>query len=260
MLLYRCKSKLKDNDFSASYTCTVNGQIQKGSCGGMFTDNATFNSPVVVGNNVDIVQAMFSNCTNFNRLVTFPLSVTNLHYVFAGCTKYNQNFSIRSTVTVCSSLFENCISLNQNILIPSGVKECTSMFMGCSNLNQNIRIPQEAEKCWMMFRNCTNLNQDFTIPKNVTSCYYMFGGCNSLSGKNIYINGSPDCTGMFHRKTVASGTWGGRLNIFCNNISVLVGTGASNSIMATAVTWTAMTNGYYNSTYNLYLYNNYVGT
>jgi hypothetical protein len=50
-----------------------------------------------------------------------------------------------------------------------------------------------------------------------------------------------------------------RINIFCNNLYLLNGNGAGNSIVGQKITWKSQTNGYYNSVYNIYLYNNYTG-
>jgi hypothetical protein len=51
-----------------------------------------------------------------------------------------------------------------------------------------------------------------------------------------------------------------RLNVFCSDISRIDGsTGNNSNLCGASISWTTMTNGKYNSSYNIYLYNNYTG-
>lgn len=52
-------------DYSATYTATINGELQRGSCFGSYTDNTLFNSPIVIGNNIDQCIYTLRGCSNF---------------------------------------------------------------------------------------------------------------------------------------------------------------------------------------------------
>lgn len=47
-----------------------------------------------------------------------------------------------------------------------------------------------------------------------------------------------------------------RMNIYCKNAVPFLGNKETNSITGYNTTWTAITNGYYNALYNIYIYNN----
>ena len=52
-------------DYSATYTATVNGELQKGSAVRKYDGNTSLNAPVVIGNNVNNCFRTFAGCTNF---------------------------------------------------------------------------------------------------------------------------------------------------------------------------------------------------
>ncbi len=200
---------------AGSYTVTsVNAggikTIHKSSCASMFVSNSSFNSDVIIGNNVSDISLMLAYCTSFNRNVVIPSGVTN-----------------------CAETFRNCSSLNQNILIPNGVKNCAFMFWRCSSLNQNFVIPSSVENMYSMFINCS---------LGGTGCSLKI---NSV-GRTVF---NFNCAYMLQGKSTSK-----RLNIFCNNLDAL-----RNGNLNGVITWTSMTNGFYNSAQNIYLYNNYSG-
>ena len=52
-------------DYSATYTATVNGDLQMGSASRKYDSNTTLNAPVTIGSNVITCFRTFSGCTNF---------------------------------------------------------------------------------------------------------------------------------------------------------------------------------------------------
>ena len=359
MILYRSVLQTGGKDYSASYTATVNGVLQKSSCAYALGGNTTFNSPVTIGNNVKSCQYMFSGCYNFNQNITIPNSVTNTVSMFMFCNNFNQNIVIPNSVTNTYRMFNGCTNFNQNIVIPNSVTDTGFMFASCVNFNQNIKISENAKDCSDMFYYCKLLNQKISIPEGVISCRFMFEGCRALNqeiqvpanavdttdmfrycynlnqsfsvnselavgmfvycnslnrpiilgnvknayallsyasnfnqditipnmtenicsllahsasfAKNIYIkgnlisrNGSLDTLGLLQNSnnSLRKNIWfNSTLNAYFNK------TGINNSIVglehnyssATAITWTSMTNGFYNTAYNIYCYNNYTG-
>ena len=76
---------------------------------------------------------------------------------------------------------------------------------------------------------------------------------------NVYFKGNTSRTlkaqGILNGRTSPK-----RVNVFFHSIfnSVFNHTN-SNSIVAETITWTSMTNGYYNTKFNVYCYYNYAG-
>ena len=120
----------------------------------------------------------------------------------------------------------------------------------------NVIISKDIKSCYYMFNNVSGLNH-VIIHANVTNCSHMF---RSLKGTtNIYINIDPSQTTHNFRNMLYNKSNSYRTRIFCNNLSYLNKTTTSTSIVGATITWTTVTHGYYNSTYNIYLYNNYDG-
>lgn len=187
MICYRSTVKQQGGeDYSATYTASVNGVLQKGSCCNRFHGQTAFNSPVIIGNNIKNCYAMFYSCSSFN----------------------------------------------QNIIIPNSVNDCTMMFKECTSLNQSITIPDSVDNCVQMFYNCCNLES------------------------NIYFNGN-----VYRELNLTyafMSTQSHRINIFFN-IALNNVFNSARIAVYTIPTWTTMTNGFYNTTYNLYCYYNYSG-
>ena len=104
----------------------------------------------------------------------------------------------------------------------------------------------------------TAMNQNITIPSNVTSIERML--FNTPFGRNVYIMGNVyryiDVSCLFNTSTKRKNIWfHSSLNNIFNNASI-VGYDNRDTIKPT---WTSMTNGFYNTQYNIYCYYNYSG-
>ena len=106
----------------------------------------------------------------------------------------------------------------QPITIPEKTHNCARMFFGCTNFSKNIYVKWPADG-----------GVPFPTYANTVN---FFARCNNSLRKNIFYNNKYDV--FFHNTT------------------------ASTSIVGAAITWTSITNGYYNATYNIYCYNNYI--
>lgn len=202
---------------------------------------------------------MFYYCTRFNRPVTIGESAINCNGMFASCWNFNQPVTIPDGVTDLSGMFAACAIFNQPIVIPNSVTSCVKMFSSCDDFNQPITIPNSVTNCRNMFYGCNNFSQSMTVPDSVTDCYRMFVDCENFS-KNIYFKGNKyrevnvvQCVMRYYNYY--------RVNIFFNSVfnNKFNANRSSNSIAGDDVTWTTMTNGFYNDTYNIYCYYNYAG-
>ena len=170
-----------------------------------------------------------SGSRQFNGKVTFPKGVTHLYGAFRNCQRFNQNIQIPNSVTNTYAMFQNCSSLNQNIQIPNSVIDMNAMFQNCSKLNQNIKIPNSVTSVTQAFMNCWNLS-DITIEPIIVKYFFSDSMIRNTNQQSI--------------------------NIWTDLAS-------ANRIMATKFiqggikpTMTAITNGYYNAYYNVYIYTN----
>lgn len=232
MILYRSVNKQNTEDFSATYTASVNGELQKGSCRRGLASNSSFNGNVIIGNNVWDCSGLFISCSNFNQPINIPNSVKN-----------------------CTSMFSSCNNFNQPIDIPNSVRCCNYMFFNCANFNQPVNISQNVEACYSMFQ-YSGFNQDLVIPKSVNEIGFML--YTNSYGKNVYIQGneyrSLHIAYMFSQNNVL------RKNIFFNQaLNNIFNITNSYSLVGASITWTPMTNGFYNEYYNIYCYYNYSG-
>lgn len=219
--------------YAKSYTALAGQTPMQTNLSRYFRTNSSFNAECYIGDQVNDCSRMFEACSTFNSPVKIGKSVVN-----------------------CSNMFAHCPNLNSNIRTRVGIEDCSHMFYMCLNFNQGVAIPANATNLKNMFSWCRNLNQDFTIVSSAV-CSRMFEECSNMGG-NIYFNNTPiDVGGMLNAKNLSK-----RVNIFCNDLTN-VSSGAPNWVYlynSSPINWSTMTNGYYNESLNIYLYNNYVGT
>ena len=203
-----------------------------------------------------------------------------------------QQIVIGNNVRDCVGLFYGCHYLNTNVVIPNGVESCHSMFRDCYRLNQNIQIPESVTNCGWMFFNVSSLGYEIKIPNNATDCSHMFYNIRYKNFSNIHIPskvtsvdnicGGGDAGSFNYAPNIyfeakdwininIQGMFGGgylngperfnanfRKNVFFNSIlNNIFNRDDYHSIADRNVTWTPMTNGFYNAEYNFYMYNNY---
>ena len=169
-----------------------------------------------------------------DSVVTINEGVENLTMLFYECTNYNKPVTFPNTAKDLHSTFEKCYAYNQPTIIPQGVVSMYGTFNNCSNFNQDMIIPNSVNNMQYTFRSCNAFGSTVTIKPGGTAMnvYGMFLQCNNSLKKTIIC--APEDTAKF---TVND----------------------RNSVIAGSIAWTALGdgNGYYNSTYNIYIYNNY---
>lgn len=255
MNFYRATVSNSDaGNITASYTVIDNKKLLQTSLDYYFSGNNSINDMVIIGNNVKSCRYMLAECNKFNQNVNVGRNVVNCEGMLQGCKNFNSILRFYNRVINCRNLFDNCGNYNQNIHLPDSVEDCSYAFCHCYSLNQPISIPNDANNCREMFYGCAELHQDFIIPKNVAHCEYMFYLCNKMRDISIYINGNPNVYGMFKNDSFNSDL---NVNIYSN---LGLDLDMVNSIVYGGVSWEPITNGYRNRKYNIYLYNNYIGT
>lgn len=279
MIAYRCGNGGGGSDNNtASYTAIVGDDLVKTTASYMFSNGNAPQEDIVIGNNIIGCEYMFMNCPSFNQNVSIGRNVTNCIGMFAYCNHFNTPITIPLNVASCISMFAycnnfssdveikgnpncaqmfaNCDNFDANVNMNDNITSCYRMFIDCHRYNKKVYIPAKAVDIYQMYRNCYEVHaNNIIIPKDVIHCIGVFSNCTNIEG-NIYINNAniSSISGMLLGKNSSK-----RVNVFCNNIRA-INASNSDSIIGSSILWTATTNGYYNQPYNIYLYNNYIGT
>ena len=251
---------------------------------GMFAGLNMFNCPVYIPDNIWYANFAFNSCYNFNCPVTGGNNLTSCNNMFAQCVQFNQSFDVGSAVQDVTMMFYNCWRLTEPIIIKQGrstvnagwmffncqnynrytnfanmlnLNGCVNMFGNCRNYNCITPLPQTSHSymynCENMFINCIRYNQPIVIPNRVGSCGNMFRLANNMRSDIIF---SGERTATFTiANMIPAQTDKDSINIYCSNLS-LINRADRYSVVGQVVTWEAVTNGYYNATYNVYLLSN----
>lgn len=185
---------------------------------------------------------------------------TSLHYYVYPRSQFNMSYNIGSSVTNCSNMFNGCSNFDQPVTIPQvGISNFQDMFRNCYNFNKAVTLPEQTTNCANMFNGCNNFKQSVVIPDDVYDCSGMFYNCNNLEG-DIYINSKMfgSVTNCLNFYNVESKITANRLNIHINRQTSGLFTD-SDVIKKGSYAWLEIGdgNGYYISSKNVYLYNNY---
>lgn len=191
---------------------------------------------------------------SFNKPVTIGSKVTNCKGMFSNSQSiFNQPITIPNSVIECSYMFSENPSFNQPIVIPGSVKNCFAMFMRTSNLNQPVTISNDVNNfnghAMLMAQ---NFNQPVVFPTGVTDATQVFGGAMNMCSDIVFLHTQGPLNTSYLLWNTNNSL---RKNVYCRNLSLLNATNRQ-SIVGANITWSATTNGYYNSTYNIYILNN----
>ena len=243
-----------------------------------------FNQPVIFPESVSNYEFAFGNCYNFNQPVIIQNnnnSRKSFRGFFANCYNFNQNitemfmnFNTFTAIGDVVGMFEGCHNFNQNIDIISNLSNSNwySTFRDCYNFNQNINI--RGATFPYTFMNCYNLRQVILNVNNYCNCiHYTFVNCNNLS--NVTINGN------LNKKMSAYSydKYSLMIGAFRSNNTTMLNIYTTSATTANLITspcvvnlsanftyfgennhitpsWTPVENGYFNSLYNIRIYNN----
>jgi len=260
----------------------------------VFYGYSYFNCPINLFNTFSLTYAIscVGNCFNYNSQIEFPnfiqcpphtqySSYVNIAYnwIFANCNNYNQPTTIRiharpgddssDLYGYFDDVFYNCKNLNSKIIFDifkynynNEISDTeilnhslSDFFCGCSNFNQPM-IFYPGASLYRTFSGCHNYNQPVVCDFRNSYFERMFDGANNMSSDIIFLHSNdeqlyyPTFNGM-----ISNMSRGNSINIYIYNMTNIK---QDNIVANVSVvpTWTAVTNGFYNSTYNIYLLNN----
>lgn len=212
----------------------------------------------------DWTMQMFENCISLNKNININTQYItwNAYRMYYGCTNLNIRIPVECFLNT-PYMFQHCYNLNQSF-VWSGYPPSNSayMFEGCNNLNKTIGWTKDAGdpfNCVGMLANCTKFNQDITVPRGCNNLYQFLYNCKDFS-KTVYIKGTRsrelNISGLFYECNNSK-----RKNIRFNSAldSIFRATAYGKTLIWYSITWTSLTNGFYNSVYNIYCYNDYSG-
>lgn len=234
-----------------------------------------FNSPVVIGDNVTSMLGLFNGCSEYNQPINIPNKNISINLLFSGCKKFNCPVTIPDSITRAVDLFRSCFNFNQPVTISDNINYASAMFADCYNFNQPVTISNNINSVSSMFANCYKFNQPLNVNCPNVQSILSYSGINSnvtfgTRTVNLFraMDNCMNFTGdVFVQGTAVTNVYG--LFNYCNNSlrkniwfnsalnAVFNARTGSTSMVGASVTWTAMTNGFYNALYNIYCYNNY---
>lgn len=200
-----------------------------------------FNGPIIIENGCVSIHSLCCNSKYFNHPINIPPSVNNCTLTFGYTNQFNSRVifppNTVSTYSKADRMFENSSIFNQPIIFPKGCANLYDTFSYADNFNQPVVIQT------------TNVNLYYTFMCNAGASSFasnIIFTADTSNYNNRYISlGQP-----FYNKNAQK-----KINIYASNLIPFT---ASNVkwVTSTALTWTAITNGYYNAAQNIYLYNN----
>ncbi len=215
------------------------------------TDISSFSSCMHNAN--AILSGMRGQAYYFGNVILHN-NITNMQYAFANMIYFNQPITIPNSVTDCSSLLYGCTRFNQPITIPENATDCSTMFYGCYNFNQNIWWLKKVTNASSMFAS-TNMNQyGIVFNREIKDLSYCFRRSNIVP-QHIYIRGKNviNAVGMLNNVPNTR-----RINVWIDiGVNSYFNKKNAYSIINAYITWTNMTNGFYNASKNIYVFTNY---
>ena len=252
---------------------------------------STFNSPITIGNKVLSSENLCSGCRNFNSPVdmTNATSLSWLYNTFYGCWNFNLpiNFPRSENLCVYHGVFQAASNYNQptkfylSTNVTSVIGSLYSAFAGCSSFNSRVDFEFlsgksdniKAMKYDFAFSGASNFNQPLLLRR--------------VSGFNNLLNNaiSMECPLLIDLANTGDSSYGVLTNTKVNTVIILNYAISprniqwfANSVGATyyvddvtnfstksqwltesirnSVSFTQVTNGLYNSAYNIYILNN----
>ena len=244
----------------------------------MFAECPLFNQYVDEGYQLENCSHMFANCTNFDQTIYLSSQLKNSSYMFDNCINFNtfSNPEIEIDPGMipinCSHMFNNCTNLNlESVYLGSKCEDLSYMFANCLNLigyiyiddadhsyyDDNGNLQWITRNCSHMFANCTNLSGNIHIQYGTSNYDQMFWNTPNVTDIYFNLQGSPFTRFNFTNiLDTASLNTSIQHNLHCASF---VDSALCNYILGNEA-WTNMEdgNGYYNTQYNLYIYNNLI--
>lgn len=282
-------------DSIENFNSPVNIGNNIGDITSIFSECNMYNQPTIIPSSATKCNYAFYNCKNFNSPVTLYNGIEYMYDMFDGCSNFNQPITIFPSVKSISGLLSRCYNYNSQITMQSNLFDSIkNLFLSCHNYNKFMVMPNSIRDLEAAFQNCDEFNfpvklrYDVAVNNGFFTAYNAFRGCYNLRSpimididSSMNVNGSVNLSFMFANSDnistiIFNGLYGktkinvqcmlgkrpsyydgiSRLNIYTDNISAFMEVTNSYSLVNNTISWTAITNGYGSSYYNIYLYNN----
>lgn len=245
------------------------------SASNIFSGCNLFNQPVNFPGSVLDASCAFVSCSNLNQPVNLGNGIQNVANMFRSANLFNQRVVIPNSITNATDMF-SYTNYNNRVDFPTNPVSYISMynlFKGSPWFDQPVILtnPSNLENT---FSAMTRFNSpvlvrgvyDSNCPLNLFFMYGMFYASYNfhstlifdldLTSANIVDERwAKNCIPVNSQRTYTS-----PINIYADgalfNYIISPSTASMGYFFEAAITWTAMTNGYYNSAYNFYIYNN----
>jgi len=313
--------KIQNTSPNRGAAATTYRQFPAVDCAYSFSNNATFNSPIKIGNAVEDIFGILQGCNMYNQPVNIPRSVKWARGVFTNAlnfnahiefeppannddeiyllqflvnTPFNRPIALPDHAVVLSQALQGTAYLNAQVLFGKHSRNfygvLNSKPSNVSVFNQPLILPKDSMAMSYLFNNtifnqpilvlsentyllrnvegnipiagnpakCTRLDFSYMLPCYTSMGVKQFGSNIILASEHIFDGYNVEnqsevyVASMFG--TAKDGTH--RVNIYAHDLTPFLRTAVRQTVVNNAITWTATTNGYYNATYNIYLYNN----
>ena len=172
----------------------------------------------------------YQNCHNLTGSPICGNNVTSMRYTYSNCYNLTGSPTCGDKVTDMAGTYSDCYNLTGSPMCGDNVVYMVNTYVNCYNLNGN-----------------------FTCGPNIINMNYAFYKCNNLGGNGyIYSYQVQNARNCFGGKNNSI-----RLNLFVHKSSTTAFTFMRTntySLVGANITWTNDNNCFYNTIYNIYLY------
>ena len=236
----------------------------------------------VCGNNVNYMIEAYYYCTNLTGSPVCGDSVTDIRRAYGGCSNLtgspvcgNSVNYMTNAYRFCSNLtgspvcgdnvtdmhctYYSCSNLTGSPVCGNNVTDMCNAYYGCNGLTGSPVCGNNVTSMYGTYESCTNLTGSPVCGNNVTNMAYTYYNCPNLYGDMYCYNISPGSINMYGCFSARNKQ--NRLNIHATIGSkfdtILYNQLDTNArLCGSSLSWTTMANGYYNSEYGIYVYNN----
>ena len=212
------------------------------------------NSPVILGDNCTNITNMFRSCTFLNQNIVLPNSIIDANNAFCDC----------SGLVQAITNFPDQLSNGQRMFYLSGIisidgkaenlKDMRNMFKNCRSLTHINAYFNKATNCFGAFsnagQNSQNLIANITFGSNASILDNAFNGCTNIEGDFYFYSEPIQALNMFNSVSSAF-----RKNLHVVNFTGFLGNAAANSITGNVIRWDGNSSVRYNTSRNIYIYN-----
>ena len=230
----------------------------------VFHNDTIFNSRITIGETVTNCYRMFYNCYSYNQPTIFPFNVHYISSAFGRCNSFNSSVIVYNDRPYVEGMFVGCTSFNSPVYFNNYITRGDGLFQGSGfNLPIILTTSPQYSGSDMFNDSFRNTQHDYPVvfrPRKCLDRTSRFSNAfeNVPNRKSdIIIDLSLASGNNYNVRNMLTGHNSSiRINIYSQDLSSLIETTAYYSVTGTDITWSSTTNGYYNSSYNIYLLNN----